>query len=102
MSETPATPVPKLLRAAEIGHEEGLHHVYPGNLPGRVGDGESTFCASCREPLVERRGFRVLSCRIGADGSCPRCGSRTPGIWAPGGPAVPVRGPGSPEDAKKA
>jgi pyruvate formate lyase activating enzyme len=102
MSDTPATPVPKLLRAAEIGHEEGLHHVYPGNLPGLVGDGEATFCVSCREPLVERRGFRVLSCRIGADGSCPRCGSRTPGIWAPGAAVVPVRRPGSPEGAPKA
>jgi len=83
MTHTAATPVTALLRAAVIGREEGLRYVYTGNLPGRVGSGETTFCAGCREPLVERRGFRVLSRRIGPDGSCPGCGARVPGIWAP-------------------
>jgi pyruvate formate lyase activating enzyme len=96
MSGTAATPLPKLLRAAEIGREEGLRHVYTGNVPGQVGGGETTFCGSCRDPLVERRGFRVLASRIGADGSCPRCGSRTPGIWAPGAPTVPLGSPEAP------
>ena len=84
MSDVAATPVTKLLRAADIGREEGLRYVYTGNLPGRVGHGESTFCAACRELLVERRGFRVLTRRILADGSCPGCGALTPGLWAPG------------------
>ena len=89
MADTAATPVAALLRAAEIGREEGLRWVYTGNLPGRVGNGDTTFCAGCREPLVERRGFRVLSRCIGPDGSCPACGARVPGIWAPRAAAAP-------------
>ena len=83
MTDAAATPVASLLRAAEIGREEGLHWVYTGNLPGKVGDWESTSCAGCGERLVERRGFRILSRRIGADGSCPTCGVRVPGLWSP-------------------
>jgi pyruvate formate lyase activating enzyme len=85
MTSTPATPVATLLRAAEIGREEGLRYVYTGNLPGRVGRGESTSCPDCSELLVERRGFRVLSCRLGPDGLCPRCGTPIPGLWSGAG-----------------
>ena len=91
MTATPATPAATLLRAAEIGREEGLRYVYTGNLYGRAGDGETTFCATCREPLVERRGFRVLACRIGEDGTCPRCHGVVPGLWAAGAPRPPER-----------
>ncbi|MBI5443178.1 MAG: AmmeMemoRadiSam system radical SAM enzyme [Deltaproteobacteria bacterium] len=95
MAGTPPTNVRTLLRAAEIGHEEGLRYVYTGNLPGLTGGGESTFCPACRQPLVERRGFRVLACRIGADGACPACRTRIPGLWAPGVVKPPAR-PGAP------
>jgi pyruvate formate lyase activating enzyme len=84
MGGTPATPVSALLRAADIGREEGLRYVYTGNLPGAVGNGETTFCPTCCEPLVVRRGFRVLERRIGADGACPSCGARIPGLWRSG------------------
>ncbi len=96
MAGAPATPVHTLLRAAEIGREEGLRYVYTGNLPGRTGSNESTFCPACREPLVERRGFRVLACRIGADGDCPRCRTRIPGLWASGVANPPERSGGPP------
>src|ERR671937_107312 len=46
-----------LLRAAEIGVKAGLHFVYAGNLPGRVGPYENTYCPSCHELLVERYGY---------------------------------------------
>jgi pyruvate formate lyase activating enzyme len=99
MAATPATPAATLLRAAEIGREEGLRYVYTGNLHGRTGDGETTFCPSCREPLVERRGFRLLACRIGADGACPRCHGGVPGLWAAGilHPPERARVPGAAE-----
>ncbi|MDW8226464.1 MAG: AmmeMemoRadiSam system radical SAM enzyme, partial [Anaerolineales bacterium] len=54
MQETPNTPAGTLLRAAEIGREAGLRYVYAGNLPGRVGEYETTYCPQCRTPLVER------------------------------------------------
>ena len=77
-----STTASDLLRAAEIGERAGLRYVYPGNLPGRVGDREHTKCPSCRRVVVERFGFRVLHCELGADGKCPSCGTVIPGRWA--------------------
>ena len=56
MTATPATTARQLIRAAEIGVEEGLHFVYAGNLPGRVGPWENTFCPQCHTALIERAG----------------------------------------------
>ena len=81
LTDPAATSARQLLRAAEIGVEAGLRFVYAGNLPGGVGDWESTFCPGCRAKLVERRGFRVSANRINAAGGCPQCGTGIPGIW---------------------
>jgi pyruvate formate lyase activating enzyme len=82
MDDRGPTPARTLLRAADIGAEEGLRFVYAGNLPGAVRDLESTRCPGCRALLVERAGFRVRANRIGADGRCPDCGRAIPGVWA--------------------
>ena len=81
MLDRDATSVAALRRAFEIGKEEGLRFVYAGNVPGRMGGGETTFCPSCAEPLVERTGFRVRRNRLTEGGSCPSCGTRVPGVW---------------------
>jgi len=73
-----------LIRAAAIGRDAGLRYVYAGNLTGEVGDLENTRCAVCQTMLIERSGFRVLWNSIGADGCCPACGTRIPGIWRTG------------------
>ena len=65
------TSVRSLLRAAEIGREEGLRFVYAGNLPGAVRNLENTYCPGCGALLVERAGFRVLRNAIGGDGALP-------------------------------
>ncbi|MER3398930.1 MAG: AmmeMemoRadiSam system radical SAM enzyme [Chloroflexota bacterium] len=70
-----------LIRAAEIGLEEGLKFVYAGNLPGMVGPFENTYCPGCRGLLIERYGFKVLKNRLGPDGRCPACGATIPGVW---------------------
>ena len=72
----------KLIRAAEIGKEEGLKFVYAGNLPGYVGDLENTFCPSCGTLLVKRYAFSILENRITRSGTCPDCGTKIPGIWS--------------------
>jgi pyruvate formate lyase activating enzyme len=82
MSGREATSVRSLLRAAEIGLEEGLHFVYAGNLPGFVRGFENTHCPSCRTLLVERLGFRVLQNRLAAGGLCPSCRTPIPGVWS--------------------
>jgi pyruvate formate lyase activating enzyme len=55
--------------------------VYAGNLPGRVGRWEHTWCPDCGERLIERSGYNIREQRVGADGRCPTCGRRIPGIW---------------------
>jgi pyruvate formate lyase activating enzyme len=70
-----------LQRAADIGQEAGLRYVYAGNLPGRVGPLENTFCPQCRQPLVRRSGYVVRENRITAAGTCPNCGEKIAGVW---------------------
>jgi pyruvate formate lyase activating enzyme len=80
MDDRDRTPAQTLLRAAEIGRSRGLRFVYAGNLPGRTGTHEHTFCPSCGARLVEREGFRVVRMEI-RNGACGRCGTAIPGIW---------------------
>ncbi len=80
MTENDPTPVGSLMRSAEIGANAGLHFVYAGNLPGRVGRWENTYCPSCGELLVERSGFTVIHNLI-KESSCPKCRRSVPGVW---------------------
>ncbi len=86
MDKTPATPVSTLLRAYEFGKAAGLRYCYPGNVHGRVGTRENTYCAACGELLIRRTGFYVEENRMGAGGTCPKCGVRTPGVWEAAAP----------------
>ncbi len=91
-----ATPSETLHRAAEIGQEAGLSFVYAGNLPGRVGTLEDTFCPKCNRRVVQRRGYVILDYRITAGGKCPDCGTPVPGIWTDRPETVRLGGPGFP------
>jgi pyruvate formate lyase activating enzyme len=71
-----------LLRAAAIGKKAGLRFVYAGNLPGRVGDLENTWCPNCRALLIERFGYFVRGYHLTPAGACPKCGTTVPGRWA--------------------
>ncbi len=77
------TPAETLLRAAAIGRAAGLRYIYPGNLPGQVGDLENTRCHQCGELLVERYGYVILGYHLTPEGACPKCGTQIPGRWAP-------------------
>src|SRR5439155_272886 len=87
MTEPPNTQARQLIRAAEIGSEEGLRFVYTGNLPGHVGRWENTYCPGCGERLIERFGYLIREYKIAHDGRCPCCETRVPGIWPSGGAA---------------
>lgn len=76
------TPADTIQRAAEIGQEARLRYVYAGNLPGRVGSLENTYCPQCSALLVERTGYFVRSNRITTDGTCPKCGTPIAGVWS--------------------
>jgi pyruvate formate lyase activating enzyme len=76
MTDRPPTPIETLVRAREIGLEEGLHYVYLGNLPGA----SDTFCPQCGYLLVHREDFWTVESHI-RDGSCPVCGTPIAGVW---------------------
>lgn len=96
MQDPPPTTVQQLVRAAEIGKEEGLHFVYAGNLPGRVGPFEHTWCPHCGELLIKRWGYVVQEYHLTAEGTCPKCGARIPGLWPDKPEQVRLGGPGVP------
>ena len=70
-----------LLRIVEYGKAAGLRYMYPGNLPGQVGEWENTRCHHCNATLIKRYGFLVMGNRVGPDGLCPDCRGPLPGIW---------------------
>ncbi len=81
MTDRGWTPVETLLKACQIGKEEGLHYVYAGNAAGQVGKWENTYCHHCGKLLVERHGFRILKNVIERLGRCPECKTTIPGHW---------------------
>lgn len=81
MLDTPATRSSELQQAADIGQEAGLHYVYAGNLPGRVGSLEDTHCPACNAVLIQRRGYDIGDSRVTKTGSCPQCGHPIAGVW---------------------
>ncbi len=66
----PPTPLQSLERGLQIGHEEGLKHIYLGNITAHAT--ENTRCAGCGELLIARRGFSLVENRLLA-GRCPAC-----------------------------
>ncbi len=80
MTDPPRTETEQLIRAYDIGKEEGLHFVYPGNLPGMVSEREHTYCPGCNGVLIRRRGFYVLENRM-RGAQCPDCEMQVPGVW---------------------
>jgi pyruvate formate lyase activating enzyme len=85
MTDPRDTTAADIVRAAEIGTEEGLHFVYAGNRPGQVGEWENTRCPNCRRTLIERYGYLIESYHITSDGRCPGCATRIPGLWPDSG-----------------
>ena len=90
MTEPANTTAAQLMRAAEIGTEEGLRFVYVGNVPGQAGPWENTYCPKCREKVIDRFGYLVREYRVTSEGSCPDCGTVLPGVW-PAKPADDVK-----------
>jgi pyruvate formate lyase activating enzyme len=72
----PPTPLETLEKAYKIGREAGLKYIYIGNAPGH--SSESTFCPSCGELLIGRRGYSIYRYNISEDKTCPKCGEKIP------------------------
>ena len=75
------TTVEDLMKIVEYAQQAGLQYIYPGNLPGQVGQWENTRCHHCQATVIQRTGFRVTENRVQPDGLCPDCQQPLPGIW---------------------
>lgn len=96
MTDPLPTSVNTLIRAAEIGEESGLKHVYAGNIPGRTKDYENTYCPHCKAPLIQRTGYTLRSYSLTAQGTCPKCGTPVAGVWTDKPEEVQLGGWGMP------
>ncbi|BAA80870.2 PflA homolog [Aeropyrum pernix K1] len=72
LRHVPHTPVKTLEKLARIAMEEGLKHVYIGNVWGHPL--EDTYCPKCGYKVVDREGFAIVEWRLTSDFRCPRCG----------------------------
>lgn len=96
MNENENTPLETLVRAADMGREAGLRYVYAGNVHGRAGEYESTFCPNCQRALIKRVGFSLQDYQLTDGGKCPFCGVAVAGVWAQNPDGVPLNGWGMP------
>ena len=80
MMDREPTPPETLRRARRIALDEGLRHVYTGNVTDP--DGQVTSCPGCGHRLIERDGYRILAYRLDARGHCPDCGDALFGVFA--------------------
>ncbi len=74
------TSLETLQRARDRACQNGLHHVYLGNVR-QVSDGTATRCVSCGSLLIEREEFSTVRPGLDADGCCRNCGAACKGIW---------------------
>ena len=88
------TPSATLQRARRIALDEGLHHVYTGNVHDVAGG--TTCCSGCGAVLIERDWHEVLRYELDAGGACRHCGTTLAGRFGAaaerfGRRRVPVR-----------
>ena len=76
-TQTPATPIETLRKAAALAREAGLKFIYIGNVGG---ESEATSCPRCGKVLIRRSGFVVEENRVKA-GKCYSCGSPIAGVF---------------------
>ncbi len=77
MDEVPPTPPATLRLARRIAQENGLRHVYTGNVHDR--EGATTLCTGCGAPVVARDWHAILDYALTDDGACPHCATPVAG-----------------------
>ncbi len=94
MTDRPRTPPATLARARRIAREQGLQHVYVGNVHD-VGR-QSTWCHGCGALLIARDWHLLGGWALDDAGRCQSCGTpcpghfeRDPGRW--GRKRLPIR-----------
>ncbi|MFA6015775.1 MAG: AmmeMemoRadiSam system radical SAM enzyme [Gallionellaceae bacterium] len=77
MADVPVTPLSTLVNARKIALDTGIAHAYCGNVHNIQGD--TTFCSSCKKPLIVRDWYEILDYQLKDDGSCPHCDTKLAG-----------------------
>jgi pyruvate formate lyase activating enzyme len=79
MMDKPHTPPATLIRAREIAIKNGLHYVYTGNVHDVSGG--TTYCTNCKNAVIVRDWYNVLSYHLSNDGHCQFCQHLCPGVF---------------------
>jgi len=78
MMNKQSTSFTSLLKAYEIGKQEGLAYVYLGNISDD--NYSSTFCPKCEKVLIRRTGYNVKNEGL-KNGKCMYCHHLIKGVW---------------------
>jgi len=88
MTDRLPTPPTVLRRARDIAFQNGLKHVYTGNV--HDASGQSTYCAGCGTLLIGRDWYQLSDWELDRSGRCRSCGKKCaghfeagPGTWGP-------------------
>ncbi|HMB00974.1 MAG TPA: AmmeMemoRadiSam system radical SAM enzyme [Spirochaetota bacterium] len=79
LRHVPPTPRHTMYEAHDIAREEGIHHVYLGNMI-TANTGLHTYCPHCGKILIKRRGYIIEKNNI-KDSCCPFCKTVVSGRW---------------------
>lgn len=79
MRDKPRTPLETLLRARKIARDNGVRHVYVGNVHHKEAD--STYCSHCAQLLIGRDWYRLSEWNLDAQGRCIFCTTPCVGIF---------------------
>jgi pyruvate formate lyase activating enzyme len=78
MKDKQRTPSSTLNMARDLAISEGINYCYVGNVHNI--EGQTTYCASCNEPVIIRDWHSVLDIRL--DGNkCKSCGESISGVF---------------------
>lgn len=72
MTDKEKTSFATLLNARKIALDCGLNYVYTGNLA--TVETSTTYCKSCKKPVIERNGWQILNYNVKDGGKCAFCG----------------------------
>jgi pyruvate formate lyase activating enzyme len=79
MRDVPPTPPETLRRARTIAKDEGLRHVYVGNVHDVEGD--TTTCGGCGRAVIVRDWYDILTYHLDDAGRCRACGAPMDGVF---------------------
>lgn len=77
--DKPRTPASTLTKARKIAKNNGIRHVYTGNVYDTKN--ASTYCHKCGELLIERVLYKIGKTNITNDGKCKKCGTKCVGVF---------------------